>query len=461
MSVDSYQEISPLQTRPIFIPHGDDLVPLDEPVYLDLDCITLPEDPPAQFTHALSDWNGIVQEKEFIRVSKRKWNSNTVRHSRSETNNRTRHDSLLEPHKSPDREKQCKGSRQQVQKEQEQEQFEESSVTVPKMSVLVLGNGAKEHALAWKLSQSHLVENVYVSPGNGGTATATDRRRKDDPPAAPISNILEGRYDSWEDWAEELVELVPELGIGLVVVGERQLLIEGAKKYFDAGKLCSSHPGTGCLFGLPSTDKLDCRYIPFVSGENKIRSGFANTSAVHVPCLAPCKTASILESIDTARTFMEKNHIPCAEGGVFDTDIEAIEHFYQLSDPRNIVIKTSQNLGVGQMLHPNTKAQGREFLTRYFTSPTKAGDLKKVAIEDVLYGEEVYATILTDGTNFIQFPLCRVRSRRAPTENTPNTPGMGVVVPYELAGIEASMIVQLVKDTLAGLQRESMSILLC
>lgn len=444
-SVESCEEKSRLQTRPIFVPYSDDLVPLEEPIYLDVDCGSIPEEPLPHFTPTITSWDNLVQEEELSKASRWDFNSNFKQYRHDEPNNITRHDSL-EPDQSPNRKRRRGSYRRSVP--EKQKDMKESAITTTKMCVLVLGNGAKEHALAWKLAQSNIVENVYVSPGNGGTATATDRKHRDEPPSVPISNILEGRYDSWEDWADELVKLAPKLKIGLVVIGERQLLLEDAKRYFESGKFISTLAKAGYLLDSANTKWLDC--------DRKGHSPSAKLiSTAKIPCLAPSKTSTILESIDTARTFMKRNNIPCAEGEVFDIYIEAIEYFDNLSDPQNRIIKTSQNLSLGQTIHPNTKAQGKEFLTRYFASPAETGDIKIVAVEDVLHGEEVYATILTDGIRVVQFPLCRVRSRRSSTENAPNTPGMGVVIPYELTGIEASMVGQLIKDTVAGLHRES------
>jgi len=89
------------------------------------------------------------------------------------------------------------------------------------LRVLLIGSGGRESALAWKLSQSPKVENIYVVPGNGGTASL--------PKTKNIENV------SGEDYPS-LVELANGLGINLVVPGPDVPVVEGIESYFKTGR---------------------------------------------------------------------------------------------------------------------------------------------------------------------------------------------------------------------------------
>lgn len=85
------------------------------------------------------------------------------------------------------------------------------------MKVLLIGKGGREHSLAWKLSQSSSVEHVYVLPGNGGTAELSN-----------VSNIGGVEANDYR----RMVTLSKELGIGLVVVGPDDAVVDGIEGFF-------------------------------------------------------------------------------------------------------------------------------------------------------------------------------------------------------------------------------------
>ena len=89
------------------------------------------------------------------------------------------------------------------------------------MRVLLIGKGAREHALAWKLSQSPLVEHIYVVPGNAGTARGLHN-------VSNVDNLPADNYGS-------MVELAKHLGIRLVVVGPDSAIVDGIESYFRQG----------------------------------------------------------------------------------------------------------------------------------------------------------------------------------------------------------------------------------
>jgi phosphoribosylamine--glycine ligase/phosphoribosylformylglycinamidine cyclo-ligase len=92
-----------------------------------------------------------------------------------------------------------------------------------KVKVLVVGKGAREHALAWKLSQSKSVKHVFVFPGNGGTSLEEEG-------VVPISNLSGIR--AGRSGYPDLAQKAKELEIGLVVVGPDDDVVNGIEEYF-------------------------------------------------------------------------------------------------------------------------------------------------------------------------------------------------------------------------------------
>ena len=89
------------------------------------------------------------------------------------------------------------------------------------LRILLVGNGGREHALAWKLDQSPLVEQIFVVPGNGGTAAGLIK----------VSNIT----DIPANYYPGLVGLAKKLRINLVVPGPEVPIVDGIEGYFRAG----------------------------------------------------------------------------------------------------------------------------------------------------------------------------------------------------------------------------------
>lgn len=103
------------------------------------------------------------------------------------------------------------------------------------LRILIVGNGGREHAFAWKLSQSPLVEAVYVAPGNGGTGLGDSK----------VSNVnVKG------DDYPGLVQFAQKNSVNLVVPGPEAPLVDGIQGYFQAGSYIptysSRHPGEKC-----------------------------------------------------------------------------------------------------------------------------------------------------------------------------------------------------------------------
>jgi phosphoribosylamine--glycine ligase/phosphoribosylformylglycinamidine cyclo-ligase len=91
-----------------------------------------------------------------------------------------------------------------------------------RLRVLVVGNGGREHALAWKLSQSKYVDAIFVVPGNGGSANGADK----------IVNIPDVKVDDYPS----MVSLAKKHGINLVVPGPETPLVDGIQGFFQTGE---------------------------------------------------------------------------------------------------------------------------------------------------------------------------------------------------------------------------------
>lgn len=96
------------------------------------------------------------------------------------------------------------------------------------LRVLIVGNGGREHALAWRLSQSPLVDIVYVAPGNGGTALGADSKITN-------ANVKGDNYPG-------LVAFAQKSGVNLVVPGPEAPLVDGIQGYFQAGESMHASP---------------------------------------------------------------------------------------------------------------------------------------------------------------------------------------------------------------------------
>lgn len=95
------------------------------------------------------------------------------------------------------------------------------SHTQDQLRILIVGNGGREHAFAWKLSQSPLVNAVYAAPGNGGTGLGDDSKIYN-------ANVKGNDYPA-------LVAFAQQNGVNLVVPGPEAPLVEGIQGYFQAG----------------------------------------------------------------------------------------------------------------------------------------------------------------------------------------------------------------------------------
>ena len=266
------------------------------------------------------------------------------------------------------------------------------------MKILILGSGGREHALAWKIAQSEMVSEVFVAPGNAGTASIGVN--------VPI-NIAD--FDA-------VKKTVLDNDIDMVVVGPEQPLVDGVVDFFKADPLLK---------------------------EKKI--------------IGPDKQGAQLEGSKAfAKLFMEKYHIPTAACFTVTKDNlqEGVSYLSSLEPP--FVLK-ADGLAAGKgVLIINDLDEAKKELSEMLSG--KFGDASaKVVIETFLKGIEVSMFVLTDGSDYVILPEAKDYKRIGDGDQGLNTGGMGAVspVPFVDAAFIEKVESRIVKPTIQGLKEEN------
>ncbi len=259
------------------------------------------------------------------------------------------------------------------------------------MNILIVGNGGREHALAWKVVQSPLAERVFVAPGNGGTARE-----------AGVENVAIAATD-----IPALLQFAREQAIDLTIIGPELPLVAGIVDAFLAAGL---------------------------------------------PCFGPSQAAAQLEGSKAfAKQFLAQHHIPTAAYGVF-TEVEpALAYLQQVGAP--IVIKADGlAAGKGVIVADNladAAAAVREMLTvgRFGTAGAR------VVIEEFLAGEEASFIAMIDGEQIVPLATSQDHKARDDGDLGPNTGGMGAYSPAPIVtpAIQARILREVMEPTVAGL----------
>lgn len=265
------------------------------------------------------------------------------------------------------------------------------------MKVLLLGNGGREHALAWKMAQSPELEKLYVAPGNAGTAGIAE-------------NVSIGVTDF-----PAIADFVAAHGIEMVVVGPEDPLVEGVRDFLEADSR---------LKGLM--------------------------------IIGPGKAGAILEgSKDFAKEFMFRHGIPTAAYRTVTADAveEGIAFLHTLKAP--YVLK-ADGLAAGKgvlILNDLTEAE-RELKDMLGGKFGKAG--KQVVIEEFLSGIEISVFAITDGKDYKILGSAKDYKRIGEGDTGLNTGGMGAVspVPFADAAFNRKVEEQIVKPTIEGLKKD-------
>ena len=260
------------------------------------------------------------------------------------------------------------------------------------MKVLVVGNGGREHALVWKLSQSPLVSEIYCAKGNAG-----------------IWKLAKKVEISPTD-VTALSEFALSEGIDFTVVGPEAPLVEGIVDEFESKGLK--------IFG-------------------------------------PSRQASMLEGSKAfAKSFMEKYDIPTATYETFDDFDKALRYVKDVGAP--IVIKAdglAAGKGAVVCFSIDQAVQTlEEFMKR--DSLGEAG--KKVVIEEFLEGEEASHIVMVNGTQYVPLPTSQDHKRLLEGDRGPNTGGMGAYSPTPVITpeVEERIKREVIERTLSGLEKE-------
>lgn len=266
------------------------------------------------------------------------------------------------------------------------------------MRVLLLGSGGREHALAWKISQSSILDQLFVAPGNAGT-----RQFGKNIPLSPIDFIAVKNF-------------VLENNIDMVVVGPEEPLVLGIYDFF-----------------------------------------IADPELYNIPVIGPSKYGAQLEgSKDFAKAFMNRHSIPTAKYATFTID-NLEEGLLFLKNMKSPYVLKADGLAAGKgvlIIHDLDEAQAE---LKSMLQHEKFGEAsKKVVIEQFLDGIELSVFIVTDGHSFKLLPEAKDYKRIGEGDTGPNTGGMGAIspVPFADAAFMDKVHNRIIVPTVKGLKSE-------
>lgn len=271
------------------------------------------------------------------------------------------------------------------------------------MQILILGSGGREHAMAWKLARSRRVQQVFVAPGNGGTAREP---RIQNLALDPVRQI------------DELIAFAKAEKIGLTVVGPEAPLAAGAVDAFRSAGL---------------------------------------------PIFGPQRLAAQLESSkDFAKQFMKRHGIPTAAFETFTDPTAAIAYIQRKVGPAGeqpgapIVVK-ADGLAAGKGVvvaasHAEAEAAVRDMLEGNRFGAAGA----RVVIEDFLPGEEASFMVVCDGKMAVPLATSQDHKRVGDGDTGPNTGGMGAYSPAPVVTTEvhARVMREIINPVLRGMAAE-------
>lgn len=262
------------------------------------------------------------------------------------------------------------------------------------MNILIIGNGGREHALAWKAAQSPLADKVYVAPGNAGTALE-----------ANLENVAIAATD-----IPALVVFAQSHDIGLTIVGPEAPLVIGVVDAFQAAGLK--------IFG-------------------------------------PTQAAAQLEGSKAfTKDFLARHRIPTAEYENF-TDVEpALAYVRSKGAP--IVIK-ADGLAAGKGVIVAMTLQEAEEAVRDMLAGNAFGDAgHRIVVEEFLDGEEASFIVMVDGENVVPMATSQDHKRVGDGDTGPNTGGMGAYSPAPVVTdeIHRRAMDQVIWPTVRGMAAE-------
>jgi phosphoribosylamine--glycine ligase len=261
------------------------------------------------------------------------------------------------------------------------------------MKVLILGNGGREHALAWKTAQSARVSQIYVAPGNAGTALEPK-----------VRNV-----DIAADDIAKLIAFAKQESIELTIVGPEGPLVNGVVDAFQAAGL---------------------------------------------RCFGPRKSAAQVEGSKAfTKDFLKRHQIPTAAYANFTKDTFNAAWVRQQKAP--LVVKADGlAAGKGVIICETTEEAVRTAQAMFAGSFGAAGNT--IVVEEFLQGEEASFIAIVDGTHILPMATSQDHKRNFDNDQGPNTGGMGAYSPAPVVtpAIHARIMREVMEPTVRGLASE-------
>jgi len=262
------------------------------------------------------------------------------------------------------------------------------------MNILIIGNGGREHALAWKARQSPLADTVYVAPGNAGTARETG-----------IENVAIDVLD-----LEGLARFAEEHQVGLTIVGPEAPLVAGVVDLFEQRGL---------------------------------------------PIFGPTQGAAQLEGSKAfTKDFLQRHAIPTAWYQVFTDAAEARTFVHEKGAP--IVVK-ADGLAAGKgVIVARTEAEAIAAIDDMLSGNAFGNAGSRVVVEQCLTGEEASFIVMVDGETVVPFASSQDHKARDNGDTGPNTGGMGAYSPAPVVTDELHQRImdEVIYPTVRGMQAE-------
>ena len=269
------------------------------------------------------------------------------------------------------------------------------------MNILLLGSGGREHAFAYLLSRSPRCKQLYIAPGNAGTALEGENVAMD---ATDFPRIK---------------EFCLSKQISLVVVGPEEPLVKGIVDFFGQ-----------------------------------------DTALSQIPIVGPSQKGATLEgSKEFAKEFMQRHHIPTARYASFTKDtIEEGLCFLESMKAPYVLKADGLAAGKGVVILENLQEAQAE-LKRMLLEEKFGTASQKVVIEEFLKGIELSCFVLTDGESYKVLPTAKDYKRIGEGDTGLNTGGMGAVspVPFANEAFMQKIEERIIKPTIEGLKKEQIT----
>ncbi|PPQ67132.1 hypothetical protein CVT25_005733 [Psilocybe cyanescens] len=262
--------------------------------------------------------------------------------------------------------------------------------------VLILGGGGREHALAWKLAQSPILDHTYICPGNPGTAQEPKTSNVDISP---------------EDFPQ-LVHFALQNKINLVIPGPEQPLVDGVEGFF---------------------------------------------RKVGIPVFGPSALAARMEgSKSFSKDFMARHNIPTAEFKTFkSSEIDAAVEYVRTCG-HQVVLKASGLAGGKGVLIPETIEEAVAGLNEIMVANAFGDAGNEVVVEELLTGPEISVLAFSDGYSIVTLPAVQDHKRIGEGDSGLNTGGMGAYAPAPVAtpDVLEKILREYLRPTIDGMRKE-------